>query len=272
VKAELEQRGIGVVSATPLVASRGALAGYLLELDADGYTWLESPAPASSGRAQASGPAVPEASANVRDADGTIAFLHFRPSDMPIVVEIPRPAYPPFGGSGEEALEALASGFEAWRVALAGRAPWLEFDVATQQERPDARVTWTFDRSSKRDFVRAAASDPARPKPALKIPLSTGAPRTQTFNLDWLRRASLYIAGAVLGLGAVEEDEAVMNGIWLMGQLDGSSLAPTDADVEAFCALYAQPSGFRIDGVPMQSLVDEGWRPEPRDELVTPCR
>lgn len=271
VKAALERQGIGLVSATPVI-SHGALFGYLLELDSDGYGWLAAQAAASQPAvpAAAPGPRPPEAVSNVRDADATIAFVHFRPSDMPIVVELPRPPRPPADGSSDEAVEAVRGGFEAWRDALEPVAPWVEFDVAMQQQKSaDVRITWAFERWSKKRFIRVVATDPPRAKPAVEIPLS--APSSSGFTLDWLRRASLYAAGFALGLNAADEGETVMNRTWLMAQDDAFAISPTPLDVESFCALSAQPSGLRIDGTPMRSLSDAGWAPPSREELVAPC-
>src|SRR5262245_59967737 len=80
--------------------------------------------------------------ANVKDANGEWAYVHFTPDDAPIVVAVGMPKEPPRLASTAEGREAALDGVRAWVRALQPYVPWFAVRFVESDPNADVEIVW----------------------------------------------------------------------------------------------------------------------------------
>ncbi|NRA01725.1 MAG: aspartyl protease family protein [Myxococcales bacterium] len=195
---------------------------------------------------------------NVRDTDGTPAYVHFSERDLPLVVELPLPALPARDSTPEETREAVASAFRAWERALQLIQPEFRLAFTESHANPDLRAVWT---------KRPPASLPAQGSIDYQVTQEAGQPvlrvsaaitlSTQPLpgarhrvSLGELRAYALHAFGSALGLADCRACDSIMSDDWRRRR----KKEVTDLDLLTYEALIGLPNGIRRDGRRLRAL------------------
>jgi hypothetical protein len=191
---------------------------------------------------------------NAQDVDGTWAFVHVTPDDMPLRVAIGRPRVGARDGSTEDARLAAIEGMQLWERALSPWLPWFELEFVKRD--PEAAVQFVWKRrmvgdAAGRGGIRFEVRDGRlRVGGQLQVTMQPYLPWEVPLELDKLRRLVAHEFGHVLGLGHCLDCESVMNYSWETLE----RVFVTDLDVLTFRALVERPNGVRRDGQPLSGL------------------
>jgi hypothetical protein len=79
---------------------------------------------------------------NFRDADGTPAYVHFTPEQMPIRVSVSAPFDAPEGGTPADARRAVVYGISLWQQAIEDELPWFRLEFVDDERNADLRIGW----------------------------------------------------------------------------------------------------------------------------------
>jgi predicted aspartyl protease len=191
---------------------------------------------------------------NVRDSDGTGAYVHFTEADMPLVVSIGEPRTPALDATPETTRRAAIDGFRAWQPALQRVYPWFALEFHDDDPDADIRVEWTR---------RPRAHLPARGEigysveaGALKVrgriqlsaqPIPGPNRRIPTADL---RVHAMHAFGRALGLVDCSHCDSMLSLAWRRRD----EFLPTDLDIRTFEALTRRANGVREDGRPLAGL------------------
>ena len=195
---------------------------------------------------------------NIRDADGTPAFVHYTPDDMPLRVSIRRPPTGAKDGSSSEAREAAIRGMQLWADAIAPEASWFELRFTDDDPSAALQVQWKrrmtgsgvagrgwigWRVEDERLFVESGIQATMRPWAPVSVEALTLAEVELLFAHEF---------GHALGLGHCLDCDSAMNYSWQTRK----RLLVTPLDVRTFLALTARPNGTRVDGPRMRGFPD----------------
>ncbi len=192
---------------------------------------------------------------NIRDRDGTPAFVHYTPADMPLRVSIGRPPTGADDGSSLEAREAAIRGMQLWADAIAPAAPWFELRFTDDDPSAALQVQWKrrmtgsavgrgwigWRVEDERLFVQSGIQASMRPWASVS---------EQALSLAEVELLFAHEFGHALGLGHCLDCDSAMNDSWQTHK----RLLVTPLDVHTFLALTARPNGTRVDGLRMHGF------------------
>lgn len=254
----------GARAAPPLVLAAGVALTALLE----GCAASEGSAPSAGAEPAAaalrsSSEAAPGTylTPNVEDADGTGGYLHVGPSDMPLRVAIARPKRPPRFGSTEDARSAAIEGMLRWEEAIRTELPWFRLEFVEEDPEAAVQVEWarrlTGDAAGRARISARVREGRLRVGGSMRLTTRVGLSVRSHLRPEKIRFLAAHEFGHVLGLRHCHECDSAMNYSWATR----SRILVTKLDVATFVALCEQRSGFRVDGRPLERLVDRGWEP-----------
>jgi predicted Zn-dependent protease len=191
---------------------------------------------------------------NAEDSDGTPAFVHYTPEDMPLRVDVQLPKLAARYASREQTNEAVIGAIRSWEKAIQPALPWFKLEIVSGQRDADIVVEWksriTGDASgwggtdwSVRDgrvHVRGHLEYATKPCLAIRCQLDLGQ----------LTLLVTHEFGHTLGLRHCLDCDSAMNYSWETLQ----RTFITEVDVRTIRALYEKPNGIRVDGKPLLAL------------------
>jgi hypothetical protein len=178
---------------------------------------------------------------NVELPDGSWAYVHVTPTDMPWRVAIGRPPRPPKYGSSTQAREVAIEAMREWEAAIQPELPWFRLEFVEKDRDAPVQVKWKrritgpyggFGRIKWRltdEGVRVGG----------EMQISTTPSRFVTLEIDEVRLLVAHEFGHVLGLGHCLDCSSAMSYSWH----SQDTINVTDVDVRTFLALVEQPNG-----------------------------
>ena len=82
---------------------------------------------------------------NIKDQDGTPAYVHVTPRDMPLRVEIGFPKESAKYASRKKTREVAIEAMRMWETALKPHVPWFELEFAEEDPEAAVQVEWKRD-------------------------------------------------------------------------------------------------------------------------------
>jgi hypothetical protein len=196
---------------------------------------------------------------NAVDRDGTPAFVHLTEEDMPLRVAVGEPKDSPRYGSRAQARDATREAIVLWQDAIQPSLPWFRIDFVDEDPAAAVQIEWkrripgpwggfgrlAYGIRDGRLRIGGQMEVAIRPDPFIVL------------KVEEVRRLIAHEFGHVLGLGHCLECDSAMNYAW---HTRDRTLV-TAIDTATFVALVSTPNGRRVDGRPMQALLEMGWRP-----------
>jgi hypothetical protein len=192
---------------------------------------------------------------NVADEDGAPAFVHVSEEDMPLRVAVAAPPLPPSDGSRRDAREAAMAAVRLWELAISPHLPWFRIEFVEKDRTAAVQI-----RSRRRiggDIVGLGHIVPRVEGGRLYVGgfIEIEVTNSVFYTRDWVKLIVAHEFGHVLGLKHCLDCESVMN----YSSETRERVMVTNLDVATLLDLVSRPSGFRVDGHPMRSLLARGW-------------
>jgi hypothetical protein len=196
---------------------------------------------------------------NIEDRDGTPAYVHVTPPDMPLRVAIGYPQLPPRFGSREDGRNTAIEAMRQWERALQPHLPWFRLEFIQKDAGAQVQVVWKrriagpyagFGGLRYRDvggviYVGGQMQISTSP--------SGDAGLESRIRIEEIPVLVAHEFGHVLGLGHCLDCDAAMNYSWATR----GRVIVSEADVKTFRALVAIPNGTRVDGRLMDALIED---------------
>lgn len=187
---------------------------------------------------------------NAKDADGTLAYVRFDESHMPLRVSVETPRRPALRASGAQTREAVIAGIRLWETAIQKQYPWFRLELVEGDEEARIHVRWRRRLGGSllgQGSIGWALVD-GRLQVGGELEYTTsrceGADFECLLTADDLRLVVAHEFGHTLGLGHCLSCDSIMN---YSDETRERELV-TDLDVRTFGALHALPNGQRVDG------------------------
>ena len=195
--------------------------------------------------------------ANVKDADGAWAYVHFTPDDAPIVVAVGMPKDPPQYASRSDGREAVLDGIRLWVRALRPHVPWFAVQFVDEDPQADVEIEWK--RRITGPYAGFGGIQYRIEGGALRVfgqmEISTRpSPTHLGLTVEEIQKLTAHEFGHVLGLGHCLSCDSIMNYSW-----ETQRVLVTSTDVKTYLELLAQPNGVRHTGGPLAGLAMPGW-------------
>ena len=194
--------------------------------------------------------------ANVKDEDGTPAFIHVSEVDMPLRIAIDYPRLGARGASRVETREAAIEAMRMWEKPIQTAVPWFRLEFV--KEDPDAAVQVVWKNripAGWAGFGRIRYWDSAegirvggRMEISTTPSIATGI--SSRMKVEEVQLLVAHEFGHVLGLGHCLDCDSAMNYSWETRE----RIFVTELDVATFAKLVAIPNGTRTDGKPLRAF------------------
>jgi predicted Zn-dependent protease len=187
---------------------------------------------------------------NSQDMDGTLAYIHFEESDMPLRVLVDMPRQPARLASSKQTREAVLDGMRVWEKALQPVYPWFRLEFV--EDDPAARIKIRWRRRLTGDAIgrgwihwQLSGEGVFRVDGNLEYTTQQceGADLECKLTADDLRLLVAHEFGHTLGLQHCLECDSIMS--YSFETRDRALV--TDLDVRTFGALTRIPNGQRVD-------------------------
>lgn len=196
---------------------------------------------------------------NATDSDGTSAYIHFAPEDMPIRVSVGLPKLAARYASREDTDAAVLRAVRVWENGVHPALPWFRLEIATERERdPDIYVEWKRrirDGAAGWGGMRweTTADGELRVRSHLEHAMQPCLEISCQLELRQLELLVSHEFGHALGLGHCLDCDSAMNYSWETRE----RIFVTPIDLTTLHALYRIPSGTRVDSTRMRWLGEE---------------